>query len=79
VSTTAKRTLTKSRTPPTRRRADPGRRQEEQLTVTGPRTTITTNWGDENYDFDIALPVDRNDGAMTDPVKAGRATAARRW
>ncbi|MBN8482853.1 MAG: polyketide cyclase [Xanthomonadales bacterium] len=27
------------------------------LTATGPRRTITTNWGDENYVFDVAIPV----------------------
>jgi type II secretory pathway pseudopilin PulG len=45
--------------------------KKDKLTVAGPRITITSNWGDENYDFDVALPVDRNDGALTDPVKAG--------
>ncbi|MEO8012168.1 MAG: hypothetical protein ABI650_11030, partial [Dokdonella sp.] len=27
------------------------------LTATGPRRTITTNWGDDSYSFDIAIPV----------------------
>ena len=45
--------------------------KKNKINVTGPRITITTNWGDENYDFDVALPVDRNDGTLTDPVKAG--------
>jgi len=45
--------------------------KKDKLTATGPRITITTNWGDENYDFDVALPVDRNDATLADPVKAG--------
>lgn len=44
--------------------------KKNKLNVTGPRITVTTNWGDENYDFDVELPVDRTDGAA-DPVKAG--------
>ena len=44
--------------------------KKNKLNAAGPRITITTNWGDENYDFDVALPVDRADGAV-DPVKAG--------
>lgn len=28
------------------------------LNAAGPRMTITTNWGDENYVFDVAVPVD---------------------
>ncbi|HXR62467.1 MAG TPA: hypothetical protein VN720_02845 [Rudaea sp.] len=51
--------------------------KKDKITVTGPRITITSNWGDENYDFDIALPVDRNDGALTDPVKAGTTYAGK--
>jgi hypothetical protein len=47
--------------------------KKDKLTVVGPRTTITTNWGDENYDFDIALPVDRADAQVTDPVKTGQS------
>ena len=47
--------------------------KKDKLNVTGPRTTITTNWGDENYDFDVALPVDHNDVPLTDPVKAGNS------
>jgi hypothetical protein len=71
VSTTAKRTLDEV--------ADATEKavtaiqavvKKDKLTVTGPRITITTNWGDENYDFDVALPVDRNDVPVTDPVKA---------
>ncbi|MBS0557484.1 MAG: SRPBCC family protein [Proteobacteria bacterium] len=45
--------------------------KKDKLTATGPRRTITTNWGDENYDFDIAVPVDRADDQVADPVKAG--------
>jgi len=47
--------------------------KKNKLNVAGPRITITTNWGDENYDFDVALPVDRNDVPVTDPVKAGQS------
>ncbi|MGA8277343.1 MAG: SRPBCC family protein [Rhodanobacteraceae bacterium] len=28
------------------------------LSKAGPRMTVTTNWGDENYVFDVAVPVD---------------------
>ncbi|MCE7951304.1 MAG: hypothetical protein DYH18_09405 [Xanthomonadales bacterium PRO7] len=45
--------------------------KKEKLTATGPRRTITTNWGDENYDFDVAVPVDRADAQVADPVKTG--------
>jgi len=51
--------------------------KKDKLTVTGPRTTVTTNWGDENYDFDVALPVDRNDVPVTDPVKTGNSYAGK--
>ena len=47
--------------------------KKDKLTAAGPRITITTNWGDENYDFDIALPVDRADAQVSDPVKAGQS------
>ncbi len=64
VSTTAKRTLDdvadatdKAMT------ADPGGRSRRTTSTSPVRASpITTNWGDENYEFDIALPVDRNDG-----------------
>lgn len=45
--------------------------KNDKLTETGPRMTITTNWGDENYDFDVALPVDRADAQVSEPVKSG--------
>jgi hypothetical protein len=51
--------------------------KKDKLTVAGPRITITTNWGDENYDFDIALPVDRADAQVTDPVKTGQSYAGK--
>ncbi len=51
--------------------------KKDKLNVTGPRITITTNWGDENYDFDIALPVDHNDVAVSDPVKTGQSYAGK--
>jgi hypothetical protein len=77
VSTTAKRTLDEV--------ADATEKAVEliqavvkknKLTVSGPRMTITTNWGDENYDFDVALPVDQTEGA-TEPVQAGMSYGGR--
>jgi hypothetical protein len=47
--------------------------KKDKLNVTGPRITVTTNWGDENYDFDVALPVDHPATTATDPVKAGNS------
>jgi len=47
--------------------------KKDKLNVTGPRMTVTTNWGDENYEFDIALPIDRADVTPTDPVKIGQS------
>ena len=73
VSTTAKRTLDE-----VAEATDKAMSQiqsvvkKDKLAVTGPRMTVTTNWGDENYDFDIALPVDHNnDVTPADPVKTG--------
>ena len=31
------------------------------VNVTGPRITFTTNYGDETYSFDVALPIDASD------------------
>ena len=45
--------------------------KKDKLNVVGPRITVTTNWGDENYDFDVALPVDHPAATAADPVKAG--------
>ncbi|HET8942302.1 MAG TPA: hypothetical protein VFN13_09985 [Rudaea sp.] len=45
--------------------------KKDKLNVTGPARTITTNWGDQNYDFDVALPIDNPDAAVTDPVVLG--------
>ena len=47
--------------------------KKDKLNVTGPRMTVTTNWGDENYDFDVALPIDRADAQVSDPVKIGQS------
>jgi len=47
--------------------------KKDKLNVTGPRITVTTNWGDENYDFDVALPIDRTDAQVADPVKLGQS------
>jgi hypothetical protein len=52
--------------------------KKNKLSQTGPRITVTTNWGDENYEFDIALPVDKTDGVTpTDPVKVGTTYAGK--
>ena len=52
--------------------------KKEKLTATGPRRTITTNWGDENYDFDIAVPVEKTDDITpADPVKVGTTYAGK--
>lgn len=45
--------------------------KKDKLNIVGPRTTITTNWGDENYEFDVAFAIDRSDAQVTDPVKTG--------
>ena len=47
--------------------------KKDKLNVTGPRITVTTNWGDENYDFDVALPVDHPATTAADPVKTGNS------
>jgi len=47
--------------------------KKDKLNVTGPRITVTTNWGDENYDFDVALPVDHPATTAVDPVKTGNS------
>ncbi len=44
-----------------------------RLNQVGPRQTITTNWGDENYEFDIAVPVDHADIPISGNVKAGNS------
>ncbi len=51
--------------------------KKNNLTQSGLRRTITTNWGDENYEFDIAVPVDRDDVTPTDPVKTGPSYAGK--
>lgn len=48
-----------------------------QVDTTGPRMTVTSNWGDENYEFDVCLPVSRNDIKLTDPVKAVQSYAGK--
>ncbi|MFT3792804.1 MAG: hypothetical protein QM741_17420 [Rudaea sp.] len=54
--------------------------KRNKLEQTGPRITLTSNWGDENYDFDVAVPVDKTDGiTLGEPPKApakGKAAAA---
>jgi len=45
--------------------------KKNKLTAAGSRITVTTNWGDENYDFDVVQPVDRAEGSPAEPVKTG--------
>ncbi|MDE1884377.1 MAG: SRPBCC family protein [Xanthomonadaceae bacterium] len=72
ISTTAKRTLDDVADATTKAMDQlQAAIKKDKLTATGPRRVITTNWGDENYDFDVALPVDRADAPVSDPVKAG--------
>lgn len=72
VSTTAKRTLDDVADATTKAMDQlQAAIKKDKLTATGPRRVITTNWGDENYDFDVALPVDRADAQVADPVKSG--------
>lgn len=48
--------------------------KKNNLNVTGPRMTVTTNWGDENYEFDIAFAIDRSEDInLIDPVKLGQS------
>jgi len=47
--------------------------KKDKINAVGGRITVTTNWGDENYDFDVAQPVDKADAPVTDPVKAGQS------
>ncbi len=51
--------------------------KKNNLTQNGLRRTVTTNWGDENYEFDVAVPVDHNDITPTDPVKATQSYAGK--
>jgi hypothetical protein len=51
--------------------------KKDKLNIVGPRTTITTNWGDENYEFDVAFAVDRADAQVADPVKTGNSYAGK--
>src|SRR5215470_2465940 len=80
VSTTAKRTLDEvaDATDKAMTAMQAVIKKNKGLSAAGPRITITTNWGDENYDFDVALPVDHTDGvAVSDPVKAGSTYAGK--
>ena len=78
VSTTAKRTLDDVADATTKAMDElQAAIKKDKLTATGPRRTITTNWGDENYDFDIALPVNEAPAATTDPIKSGESYAGK--
>ena len=72
ISTTAKRTLDDVADATDKAmQALQAQVKKSKINVTGPRITITTNLGDENYDFDMALPVDKDDYQVQDPVKIG--------
>lgn len=45
--------------------------KKDKLTVTGPRRVITSNWGDQNYDFDVALPLAEAPATTTEPIMSG--------
>ena len=78
VSTTAKRTLDDVADATDKAMVQlQGVVKKDKLTVAGPRTTLTTNWGDESYDFDVALPVDRVDTAVAEPIKSGQSYAGK--
>lgn len=78
VSTTAKRTLDDVADATTKAMDQlQATIKKDKLTATGPRRVITTNWGDENYDFDVALPVDSADAQVADPVKIGTGYAGK--
>ena len=52
--------------------------KKNNLNQTGPRITVTSNWGDENYEFDVAIPVDKTEGVTpADPVKVGTTYAGK--
>jgi hypothetical protein len=72
ISTTAKRTLDDVADATDKAmQALQAQVKKSKINVTGARITITTNLGDENYDFDMALPVDKDDYQVQDPVKMG--------
>ncbi|MGH8040770.1 MAG: hypothetical protein ACREPN_01865 [Rudaea sp.] len=78
VSTTAKRTLDDVADATTKAMDQLQTTiKKDKLNVTGPRRVITTNWGDENYDFDVALPVDTASAAVSDPVKEAESYAGK--
>lgn len=53
--------------------------KKNKLNVNGPRTTVTTNWGDDTYTFDVLIPVDHNDVPLLPdgPVKAANSYAGK--
>jgi len=74
VSTTAKRTLDDVADATDKAMAQiQATIKKDKINAVGGRITVTTNWGDENYDFDVAQPVDKADAAVADPVKAGQS------
>ncbi|MBS0589990.1 MAG: hypothetical protein JSR65_05065 [Proteobacteria bacterium] len=79
VSTTAKRTLDDVADATDKALVSIGAEiKKNKLGQTGPRITVTTNWGDENYEFDVAIPVDKTDGVTpSDPVKVGTTYAGK--
>ncbi len=53
--------------------------KKNKLVANGPRTTVTTNWGDDTYSFDVLVPVDRNDINLPEenPVKVANSFAGK--
>jgi hypothetical protein len=59
VSTTAPRTLDDVDTASDKAMAEIDAAMKKLgVKAVGPRTTFTTNWGDQNYTFDVAVPID---------------------
>lgn len=72
VSTTAKRTLDDIADATNKAVTElQAAAKKAKASITGQRITITTNWGDQNYDFDVAFPIDSADAKVSDPVKVG--------
>jgi hypothetical protein len=59
VSTTAPRTLDDVDTASDKAMAElQAAAKKLGVNIVGPRVTFTTNWGDQNYTFDVAVPID---------------------
>lgn len=51
--------------------------KKDKLTQTGSPRTVTSVWGEENYEFDVVVPVDRNDISPPEGVKVGTTYAGK--